>query len=75
MLRTIGLYDDEEIKTITTAISRHSDKKTVHGPYDELLKDADVMSHCFYNHDFPVSEWEIDRYNSLLAEFGCNPAE
>ena len=75
LLRTIDLYNNGEIKTITTAISRYSDKKAVHGPYDELLKDADVMSHCFYNHDFPVSEWDIDRYKNLLVELGCSPAE
>ena len=74
LLRTIDLYNDEEIKIITTAISRHSNKQEVHEPYDELLKDADVMSHCFYNHDFPVSEWEVDRYKNLLVELGCSPA-
>jgi len=35
----------DEIDIIITAISRHNDKNTVHKPYDELLKDADVMSH------------------------------
>lgn len=70
LLRTIGLYDGDEIKVITTAISRHSDKKTVHGLYDEILKDADVMSHCFYNDDFPIAEWEMARYKNLLVEFG-----
>ena len=71
LLRTLNLYNDEEIKIITTAISRHSDKKAVHEPYDELLKDADVMSHCFYNNDFPVHENEIIRYKNLLIELGC----
>ena len=55
---------------ITTAISHHSDKNALHGPYDELLKDADVMDHCFYNADFPVDEREADRYGKLLMEFG-----
>ena len=75
LLKAINLYNDDEIKLIITAISRHSDKKAVHEPYDELLKDADVMSHCFYNHDFPVSNHEFDRYKNLLIELGCNPAE
>ena len=74
LLRTIDLYSDEEIKLIITAISRHSDKKVVHEPYDELLKDADVMSHCLYNNDFSVREFEIVRYNNLLKELGCAPA-
>lgn len=72
LLRTLNLYNDEDIKIITTAISRHDDKQAIHDPYDEILKDADVLSHCFYNPDFPVSEWEIERYNDLLDELGCN---
>jgi len=73
LLKTLDLYNDEEIKLITTAISRHSDKQAIHEPYDELLKDADVMSHCFYNPDFPVVEWEVERYKNLLDELGCTP--
>ena len=75
LLKALNLYNVEEIKIIITAISRHSDKKAVHEPYDELLKDADVMSHCFYNHDFPVHKSELVRYNNLLIELGCNPTE
>ena len=71
-LKTLKLYNDEEIKIITTAIARHSDKLEIHEPYDELLKDADVLSHCFYNPDFPISEWEIERYKNLVDELGCN---
>jgi Predicted HD superfamily hydrolase len=70
-LKTLNLYDDEEIKIVITAIARHSDKDATHEPYDELLKDADVLSHCFYNPDFPISEWEVERYKNLLDELGC----
>ena len=70
----IGL-NHYEIETIATAIAKHSDKQAIHEPYDELLKDADVMSHCFYNPDFPISEWEIERYKNILDEFGCNFTE
>ena len=70
LLRILDLYSDEEIKTIIIAISRHDDKQAIHEPYDELLKDADVMSHCFYNPDFPVSNGEIERYTNILIELG-----
>ncbi|MCL2772166.1 MAG: HD domain-containing protein [Oscillospiraceae bacterium] len=73
ILKALNLYNDEEISIITAAISRHSSKDIVNEPYDELLKDADVMHHCLYNTDFPVSEKEIVRYKNLLAEFECNP--
>lgn len=70
ILKKMDAYSEDEISIISTAISRHSDKGTVHGPYDELLKDADVMDHCLYNAEFPVAEWEVSRYRNLLAEFG-----
>ncbi len=70
ILNKIGQYSDEEIELITTAIANHGRKLFIDGIYDELLKDADVMDHCFYNSDSPVAEWEVDRYNNLLKEFG-----
>lgn len=36
--RAMALYSDDEIRIITAAISRHSDKKSVHGPYDRINK-------------------------------------
>lgn len=72
ILKAMNAYNDDEIKIITIAISKHSDKSIVHEPYDELLKDADVMDHCFYNADFPIAEWEVVRYKNLLTEFGLS---
>jgi len=75
MLKESKLYSAEEISVITTAISRHSKKRKIHGPYDEVLKDGDVLDHCFYNPVFPILEKEIIRYNNLLRELGCNAAK
>jgi len=73
ILRAIGLYSDEEISIITTAISTHSKKRIVHeSPYAELLKDADVLDHCLYNPDYPIIEKEQTRYENLLVELGCD---
>jgi len=69
MLKATKLYNDEEIKIITEAISKHNKKRKIHGPYEEALKDADVLDHCFYNPVYPVLEKEVDRYNNLLEEF------
>ena len=74
ILKSMNAYSDDEINVITTAISKHSDKDTINEPYDELLKDADVMAHCFYNADFPIADWEMVRYKNLLAELGLPPA-
>ena len=78
ILRQIGLYTDEEVEIITTAIYWHSKKRKFHGPYEELLKDADVMSHFFYNTDFPIKymgmfphlEKGRARYEKILMELG-----
>jgi uncharacterized protein len=72
LLKSLKRYTDDEINIITAAISRHSKKRVIHEPYDELLKDADVLDHCFYNTDFEVIDKEIERYNNLLVELGCN---
>ena len=61
ILRQTGLYSDEEIRIIKQAVSHHSAKRKYHGPYDELLKDADVLSHVLYNPDYGVSEKEALR--------------
>jgi len=71
ILMSMNSYSKEEIAVITTAISRHSKKRKFHEPYDELLKDADVMSHCFYNTDFSVIEKDAARYDKILEELGC----
>jgi len=75
ILKSMKLYKDEESEIITTAVSRHSEKDKIHGVYDELLKDADVLSHCFYNINFTADEKEIERYRNLLIELGCSPVE
>jgi len=72
ILKATKQYSSEEINVITTAISRHSKKRKTHGPYDEVLKDGDVMDHCFYNPVFPILEKEVVRYHNLLREFGCS---
>ena len=72
VLLATGLYEKDEIAVITTAISRHSKKRKLHDSYDELLKDADVMSHCFYNTDFQPVEKDVLRYGRILEELGCD---
>ena len=71
MLKATKQYSNEEINVITTAISRHSKKRKIHDPYDEVLKDGDVMDHCFDNPVYSILEKEVVRYNNLLREFGC----
>lgn len=74
ILTEMGSYTKEEIDIVCTAIKNHSNKRFVEGIYDELLKDADVLDHCFYNNAFPIADWEIERYNNLLKELSIQKA-
>lgn len=49
ILDSTSAFSSEEITIIQSAISNHPDKKNIHEPYDELLKDADVLQHDIYN--------------------------
>lgn len=68
ILAQTGEFTPEEIDMICQAISRHSDKKGVHGELDEILKDADVMQHWLRN---PVEEYFFaqQRVQKLIQEF------
>jgi uncharacterized protein len=59
ILSSTDVFSDEEIRIIQSAISTHSDKANIHGPYEELLKDADVLQHDLCNPSLnPYSEHE-----------------
>lgn len=69
ILKKTDLFTEEEIKIITHAIAAHSDKMTRHdGPISELLKDADVLQHYFYNVKIPLSERDNFRLFYLLED-------
>jgi hypothetical protein len=54
MLRDMEIFTDEEIEIVKNAISHHSDKKTEHDKYSELLKDADLLQNSLYNTSFGI---------------------
>jgi len=54
LLRELEIFTEVEIEIIKTAISNHSDKKTIHDAYSELLKDADVLQNSLYAISFEV---------------------
>ncbi len=60
----------EEIDLICSMIYHHDDKQVIDSPYDEVLKDADVIHHCFNDCSKPVKEKEKLRYDALLKELG-----
>ncbi len=70
ILGELGLTTPEETDIICSAIYHHDDKATIDGPMDELLKDADVIDHCFKDASKPVKEKEQKRYDALCTELG-----
>ena len=72
VLQTLGITTDEETEIICNAIFNHSDKGTIGCPFDEILKDADVLQHCLYNVTVPPMSHEIARYEKLMKEFGLS---
>lgn len=71
LLREAGYSVDDRL-TVCDAIWHHSDKAAVHGPYAELLKDADVWQHYLYDVTAPVSPANADRLQALAAEQGLS---
>jgi len=69
ILNALGIFDEAEKDLICTAIYHHSDKATVNGSFDELLKDADVLQHGLYNPLSGIRSREEERFSALMAEF------
>ena len=70
ILNELKIFSCEEIDLICSAIYHHSDKMIIDEPFDEILKDADVMQHIFYNPLFYSNDHEPERFNNLKNEFG-----
>ena len=70
IMNEIKSFSDEEINIVCSAISKHSNKQDIDDYYDEVLKDADVLSHYLNFSRFQVQEKERDRLNKLFKELG-----
>ncbi len=70
ILRSLDRFTDEEIDLICGAIRNHSCKGETHSAFDEVLIDADVMQHYFYNPLLDGIEKEKARGEKLKKEFG-----
>ncbi len=70
ILKELEITSKEETDTICSAIYHHDDKLVIDSPMDELLKDADVIDHCFKDSSKPVKEKEQKRYDALCKELG-----
>lgn len=68
-LRAAGLFSEEEIEIISTAVKNHSKKSEVGTPIDEIVKDADVIDFYQYGFGFEREEQKL-RYEKMLDAGG-----
>ena len=77
ILKELGQTTEEEDRIICSMIYHHDDKAAIDAPMDEVLKDADVIHHCFNDLSKKVKDKEKARFAALIEEFGLatDPAE
>lgn len=75
LLEELGETTGEETEAICSMIYHHDDKKVIDSPLDEVLKDADVIHHCFNDLSKPVKDKEKERFNHLIDELGLATAK
>lgn len=69
ILSKLKLTDENETELICCAIYHHDDKLVTDSDFDEVLKDADVISHCMNDISKPIKEKEKARFEKLCEEF------
>jgi len=72
ILNELNIVTAEESEIICNAVKNHSSKGAVDDAYSELVKDADVLTHYFFNVSLPVADWEKARLGRLLAELSLS---
>ena len=65
-LKGTGLFNDDEINQIATAVKNHSKKSEIGSPLEEIVKDADVLD--FHQYGYATARQEQqDRLEKLLG--------
>jgi len=72
ILRAIQVFTDEELSVILRSIFYQEDKHRVHGPYDEIIKDAILMYLYFQNSGNNFSKIEINRIQNVFFDLGIS---
>jgi uncharacterized protein len=72
ILDETGLFTPDETQTVVAAILHHDDHANVHGPYDEVLKDADVLQPYLSDVTQRANPSRAARLKALFAELGLD---
>jgi hypothetical protein len=70
VVRELKIFSPEEQQCLISAVFHHCDKAHRHQPYDEVLKDADVLQSYLYNTSLPVYPVRAARLRAILSELG-----
>lgn len=68
ILNDINLFSNDEIEIVCTAIFNHDDRQGKHSPYDEILKDADILQPYLYQLTEPLSPPAKKRLSEMFLE-------
>lgn len=75
ILTPMWLFEEQEVEKICHAVYHHSGKGICQEPFDEVLKDGDVLEHCMYDPTQAPKAKEYARFLRLRAEFGLGDGE
>jgi uncharacterized protein len=67
----LKITDNKETELICNAIAIHSDRKSKHSDFAEILVDADTLQYYLYNTSLPpLNDYRTNRIIKLMEEFG-----
>ncbi|SFM30275.1 CHAP domain-containing protein [Paenibacillus sp. 1_12] len=68
IIRDTGMFTEEEQITVLRSIFYQNDSSRNHDPYEEILKDANVLQLYFQNTGHRLPELDINRLRNVLNE-------
>jgi hypothetical protein len=70
IIRNIQIFTDEEMSIILRSIFYQEDRHRVHGPYEEIIKDAILLQKHFHNTGNNVLKTDMHRLHNAFIELG-----
>lgn len=70
ILRSTQILTDEELSVILRSIFYQDDRHRVHGPYEEIVKDAILLQMYFHNTGNNLSKTDVHRLQNVFVELG-----
>ncbi|MET1170707.1 CHAP domain-containing protein [Paenibacillus amylolyticus] len=72
ILRSAEIFTTDELSIILKSIFYQEDTHLVHGPYEEVIKDAILFQIYFQNPNRNLSKAEISRIQNVFTELGIS---